>query len=257
MNQISSYILTKNSEKYLSKILDELTVISDEIFIIDSGSEDRTESIAKSYRKTTFCYNEFENFKDQRLFAENLCSYDMILFLDSDEIPDSEFIRSVKEIKKNGFKHDAYRAQRSWNVLGKNIHCIYPISSPDHPIRLYNKKTTTFNDSQLVHESLTGYNSLGTIKGVIRHITFETKNELNRKLQFYTNIAAQDLINKGKKINSFKIIFNPIASFIKWYFIKQGFKDGLTGVILGKYAHDYTRKKYVKGKHLQAQNKLL
>ncbi|MCG8477235.1 MAG: hypothetical protein MI784_17350 [Cytophagales bacterium] len=101
-----------------------------------------------------------------------------------------------------------------------------------------------------MHESLSGYHSLGKIKGDLKHFTFETKEELKRKVQFYTDIAAQDLILKRKKINLFKIIFSPIAAFIKWYFIKKGYKDGFTGLLLGKYAHDYTRLKYVKGKQL-------
>jgi glycosyltransferase involved in cell wall biosynthesis len=256
MNQISSYILTKNSEKYLSGILDELVKISDEIFIVDSGSVDKTEGIAKSYENIKFYYNEFENFKDQRIFAEKLCSYDMILFVDSDEFPDYEFIQSVEQIKKNGFVHDAYKVTRYWNVLGKNVHAIYPITSPDHPIRLYNRNTTTLNYSQLVHETPTGFTSLGTINGSLTHFTFETQNEIKRKLKLYTNIAARELIIKRKRINLFKIIFSPIAAFIKWYFIKQGYKDGITGIILGKYAFEYTLLKYLKGKYLLIKNKL-
>ena len=198
MSQISTYILTKNSEKYLSKILDELEKISDEILIIDSGSTDNTESIVSRYKNAKFCFHEFRNFKDQRLYAEKACTHDMVLFLDSDEIPNSKFIQSIKKLKKNGFEHDAYRISRTWNVLGKDIGCIYPITSPDHPVRLYNRKTVSYKNSQLVHESLSGYHSLGKIKGDLKHFTFETKEELKRKVQFYTDIAAQDLILKRK-----------------------------------------------------------
>ena len=240
MNKISTYILTKNSEKYLAKIIDKLIQISDEILIIDSGSSDKTESIAKSYGKTKFYYNEFKNFKDQRLFAEKSCSNDMILFLDSDEIPNSEFIECVKKIKENGFEYDAYSVTRVWNVLGKNVHSIYPVVSPDYPVRLYNRNKVSFRNSNLVHESLSGFDRLGSIGGTIYHYTFETKDELYRKLELYTDIAARDLILRNKKIKFYKIIFNPIAAFIKWYFFKKGYKDGQTGFILGKYAYLYT-----------------
>tara|TARA_B110000459_G_scaffold152951_1_gene166994 strand:+ start:96 stop:869 length:774 start_codon:yes stop_codon:yes gene_type:complete len=256
MTRISSYVLTKNSEKYLSEILRSLETISDEIIIVDSGSNDSTKNITNSFKKTKFYYNEFKSFKEQRLFAEKNSTYDIILFLDCDEIPDAEFINSIKELKINGLKHDAYRILREWNVLGKNIHCIYPITSPDHPIRLYNKKTTSFKNSQLVHERLSGYKSLGLIKGTVKHFTFETINELNDKLELYTDIAAQDLIIKKKKINIFKITFSPLGSFIKWYFIKKGFKDGFTGMYLGIYAYNYTRKKYKKAKHLLTKYKM-
>jgi glycosyltransferase involved in cell wall biosynthesis len=255
MTPISTYILTKNSEKNLSRILDEIVKISDEIFIVDSGSDDKTESIANCYKNTKFYHKEFENFKGQRIFAEKLCQYDMILFVDSDEFPDYEFIQSVEQLKNNGFVHDAYNVSRFWNVLGKSVHSVYPITSPDYPIRLYNKKTATLNNSQLVHECITGFNSLGTIKGSLTHITFESKNEISRKLELYTDIASQEIIMKRKRINFFKIVISPVAAFIKWYFIKKGYKDGITGIILGKYAFEYTRLKYLKGKHLLTKNK--
>ena len=250
MIKISSYILTKNSEKYLSEILSKLEVVSDEILVVDSGSTDKTESITRRFKSTRFCYNEFLNFRDQRLIAEKLCTYNTILFVDSDEVPDFEFIKSIKQVKTDGLKHDAYMVSREWNVLGENVHCIYPISSPDYPIRLYNKKNTSFQNSQLVHENPSGFHTVGMLKGSLRHITFRTKIELKQKVEFYTNIAAQDLIFKRKKINVIKIIFSPIAAFIKWYFLKQGYKDGYIGLVLGKYAYDYSRKKYTKGKHL-------
>jgi glycosyltransferase involved in cell wall biosynthesis len=251
MQKLSSYILTRNSEKYLYKILEKITIVSDEIIIVDSGSTDNTKKIADSFDKTQFIYNEFVNFKEQRIFAEKMCTHNMILFLDSDEIPNTEFIASVERIKAKGFDFDAYTVIRKWNVLGHNIHAIYPVTSPDYPIRLYNKKIASFSKSQLVHEKPSGYKTLGQIKGVIWHYTFQTKEELKSKLALYTDIAAQDLILKKKKINLLKIIFSPIVAFVKWYFLKKGFKDGAIGLILAKYAYDYTFLKYKKAKILK------
>ena len=47
MNKISLYILTYNSEQYLSKILDKLKNVVDEILIVDSGSSDATQQIVE------------------------------------------------------------------------------------------------------------------------------------------------------------------------------------------------------------------
>ena len=187
----------------------------------------------------------------QRLFAEKICTYEMVLFLDADEIPDNQFIKEIEKLKQNGFKNDAYKVTRLWNVLGKEVRCIYPITSPDHPIRMYNKKVGSFSHSQLVHEAPTGFSNVGEIKGLVNHFTFETLEELDRKLQLYTHIAAEDLILKKKKINFFTLILNPIIAFVKWYIFKQGFRDGKVGLILGKYAYNYTILKYKKAKNLK------
>ncbi len=255
MNRISAYILTHNSEKYLSRILDALTSVADEVLVIDSGSIDNTEKISRNYPNVRFIFHKFENFRDQRIFAESECANSMVLFLDSDEIPDSSFIKSIHNIKNSARLFDVYRVTRNWKVLGKTVHCIYPVSSPDNPIRLYNKNVASFKDSQLIHETQTGYSTIGRINGRIEHYTFETRGELNKKLEDYTTIAAQDLIIKKKQINFVKILINPIAAFIKWYFSKDGYKDGIRGIIIAKYAYDYTRLKYVKAWHILKQDK--
>lgn len=253
MNPLSTYILTHNSEQYLRQILEKITRVSDEVLIIDSGSTDQTQEIAESFQQAKFVFHEFQNFRDQRAFAESQCEFDIIMFLDSDEMPDAQFLASIQRLKEEGFEEDAYTVSRPWQVLGKEIHCIYPITAPDHPIRLYKRGKVSYAKSQLVHESLSGFEKLGSIEGKLMHITFETKDALKKKLEFYTDLAAQDLIRKKKTVNTAKVIFNPIASFIKWYFLKAGYKDGTVGLVLGKYAYDYTRQKYLKAKALLAQ----
>lgn len=248
MTKISFYVLTLNSEMYIESILNKIQHIADEILVIDSGSTDKTKEIVSSFANTTFTFNKFENFKQQRIFAEKSCKFDMVLSLDSDEVPNDELINSIKHLKSTGFAHDAYRIKRFWNALKKDVHCIYPICSPDYPIRLYNRKFCNFNDSPLCHENVSGYRSEGIIPGHIKHITFENINILKRKLELYSGLGAKDLILKNKKPSNLNVLFNPIGAFIKWYFIKGGFKDGIVGVQLGVYAYLYTLKKYFKAK---------
>ncbi len=250
MEKVSAYILTHNSEKYLSAILDKMGKVADEILIIDSGSTDSTKRIASRYDKVRIHFRKFTNFKEQRIFAEDSCSYNILFFLDSDELPDDVLIADIQKLKAGGFHHQAYSVSRKWNVLGKDIHSIYPIISPDYPIRIYNKNHSSFrNSSQLVHEAPLGHENKRKLNGNIQHITFETKGELEKKLEFYTDIAALDLIRKGKKISAIKLIVNPLAAFVKWYVFKDGFKDGRVGLVLGRYAYLYTRKKYEKARH--------
>ena len=250
MENLSAYVLTKNSEAHLRDILHRLSIIADEILIIDSGSTDNTKAIATSFDNVKFFFHEFRTFREQRTIAADACSYDMVLWVDSDEIPDFPFIHSVQSIQQSGFGHDAYRVARKWSVLGKFVHSLLPITSPDFPVRLYRKSKVAFADSTLVHETPSGYRSLGMIEGCLNHITFKSRTELHAKLELYTGIAAQDLVLKERRVYASKIVFSPLAAFVKWYLIKGGFKDGWTGVVLGIYAYQYTLKKYLKAKKL-------
>ena len=244
--KLSAYILTHNSEQFLNEIIIALNQVADEILIIDSGSLDRTKAYAETFEKVNFIYHPFENFKAQRIYAEQQCQHNLVLFLDSDEIPDNTFIYSVNAIKQSDSISDVYTVSRNWTVLGKQVHCIYPIVSPDFPIRLYQKSKASFKQSNLVHENLAGYKTKSMLAGSLNHITMQTKEELYAKLEFYTDIAAKDLLRKGKSISTLKTIFSPMAAFIKWYFLKGGFKDGVVGFVLAEYAYLYTLKKYQK-----------
>jgi len=242
-------VLTRNSEKYLEQILSRLVKISDEVVVLDSGSTDSTKQIVSRFQSVKWEYRTFDNFRSQRNFAAELCRHDYILMMDADEIPDESFCESVISLKQEGFRHEAYTAPREWIVLGKKIHVIYPIDSPDYPVRLFDRRAVSFSEtSGIVHETPSGYHSLGRVGGVIRHHTFESREELNRKLQQYTDLAAENMLLKKKKASVFKLFFSPVAAFIKWYLIKGGWRDGSVGWILGKFAFNYTLLKYKKAR---------
>jgi len=253
MDNLSVYILTRNSEQYLEEILQKICSVADEIIVLDSGSDDKTREIAQKFNNVQFLFREFDNFKNQRNYAAQLCKYNYVLFLDSDEIPDELFISNIQKIKQRGFIGDAYDVARKWYAFGKKIHAIYPITSPDYPVRLFNKQFVSFKNSNFVHETLSGYRTKTTIEGFILHKTFHNKEELDQKLEHYTTLAAEDLIRNQKRINYLKIVTNPIVAFIKWYIIKRGYKDGRTGFVLGKYAYNYTKNKYKKAKKTKLQ----
>lgn len=249
--QVSLYILTQNSAAHLPEILKRSRLFADEILIVDSGSTDNTLAIAEN-AGCKILYRTFDNFREQRAFAISQCSYDWILSFDSDEIPTVELGHEINQLKQHDFAFDAYTIQRKWFVLGRPVHVMYPVVSPDYPIRLFNRKKVGYDErSTAVHETPHGYKTLGRIQSVLEHHTFETITELKQKLAFYTTIAAQDLIERKKTVSVFKLLLSPIAAWVKWYLIKGGWKDGSVGVTLGKYVFEYTLLKYRKARATQ------
>lgn len=57
---------------------------------------------------------------------------------------------------------------------------------------------------------------------------------------------AQKLDERNKKFSAFKIITKPLFQFIKSYFIKKGFLDGIVGFYAAITAAFYTFLKYIK-----------
>mgnify|MGYP002625723341 CR=1 FL=1 len=250
---ISTYILTYNSSKYIDEILYQVSKFSDEIVVVDSGSTDGTLEILKKRDNVCLLNRNFDNFKNQRNFAASKCKYDWLFFVDSDEIPDNILVESLLEFKRQKFvpPEKVFSFSRKWVVMGRTIHSLYPVESPDNVVRLFNKSIVSFDEnSNLVHETLGGYSQRETLAGTINHRTFETKAEIYRKIEQYTSIAARDMILRGRSISYTKMIFDPPAAFVKWFFFKKGFLDGKVGIILGKYAYRYTKEKYCKALEL-------
>jgi glycosyltransferase involved in cell wall biosynthesis len=249
MQKISAYVLTKNSERHLDTVLKQLLRFADEVLILDSGSDDGTVRIASINKGVRILIRKFDNFKAQRNYAALKCNHDWIFFADSDEIPDDELVNAILELKQKEFEAEAYFVQREWHALGEKVHVIYPVISPDLVVRLFDKRKVSFNESStVVHETLGGFSKSGILAGKLTHMTFESKFEIKRKLKHYTTLAAQDIKNAGKPITAGKIYLSPLAAFIKWYFIKGGYKDGKVGFILARYAYSYTKMKYQKAR---------
>jgi len=249
VSPLSVYVLTHNSEKYLSQILAAVLGVADDLLVVDSGSQDRTVEIARA-NGARVLFRPFDDFRQQRLFAQQNCEHEFVFFLDSDEIPSAELLTAIRGMKQEGFQHDAYVIQRDWIVLGRQVHAMYPVGCPDYPIRIINKNRVTLSE-QAVHEDFIGYRSRGCLNLPIQHHTFHSMEELQIKLQRYTDLDAFDIARfNNKKYLALRQWTSPLGAFLKWYIRSANWKDGWVGLQLGLYAARYTHLKYRKALQL-------
>jgi glycosyltransferase involved in cell wall biosynthesis len=246
LTPLSVYVLTYNSERHLDKVLAAAKRVADDLLVVDSGSNDATLAIAARHG-ARIVHRTFDNFRAQRLFANRSCLHQTVMFFDSDEIASDALIDEVTALKVSGFSHDAYAVRRDWLVRGQVVHALMPTGCPDYPIRIYQRDKTDFTEHS-VHETPIGYESSGRIEAPLVHHTFETHAELMRKLDLYTDLAAIDLLNKGKWVAVLwlKQWISPVGAFGKWYFRRGNWRDGRLGLTLGLYAFTYTHRKYRK-----------
>ena len=231
--KISVIILTKNSEKYLEKVLKSVE-FADEVIIYDSGSKDRTLEIAKKFKNIKiFIDTNWEGFGKQKQKAVEKATNKWVFVLDSDEVFTKELENEIKEIIKNPI-YDAYKVARLNNFFGKWIkHCGL---FPDYSIRFFNKKKCKFNEN-IVHESVECEN-VGVLKNYFLHYAYESIEEFIDKQNRYSSLGA--------KPNKIKAIFSPFWTFFRIYFLKLGFLDGWAGFVIAKLYSEYTFWKYIK-----------
>lgn len=246
MEKLSGYVLTFNSEQYLAQLLSKMKTVCDELFVVDSGSSDGTEQIVRA-SGCHFVYHPFGNFSKQRNYALSLCNHRYVYFHDCDEIPSEDMLQYIKAQKRIGFIADKYRFKGLYNVLGQDIRGgIYPGSSMSYSDRIINKEKIHYTEHFMVHEEISAHDSRIDRPEYFHHYTFQTLEEFEEKLERYTSLSAQQMYAKGKRVSWIKRLFSPIAAWIKWYWMRKSFLDGLVGWECGKYAYKYTQKKYDK-----------
>src|SRR5436853_4143589 len=84
MNRLSACLITLNEERNLPRALRSLEGVADEIIVVDCGSQDRTQEIARAY-KAKAIIREWTDFAQQKNFAAASASGDWMLCLDAHE----------------------------------------------------------------------------------------------------------------------------------------------------------------------------
>ena len=253
MTPISVVIITFNEERNISRCLESLKDVADEIVVVDSFSTDKTEAICKEFN-VRFVQHAFEGHIEQKNWSITQAKYPHILSLDADEALDETLKKSILEVK-NEWKFDGYTMNRLTNYCGKWIHhCGW---YPDTKLRLWDSRLGTWggdnphdkfemnsNDAEIAH-----------LKGDILHYSYYSLEDHYKQVAYFTDVLAKAQFKKGKKAPLFILVFSPIVKFVKDYFIKLGFLDGRVGFRICRISAFATFTKYKKLRQLIHSNK--
>ncbi|AKK72178.1 hypothetical protein OK18_05575 [Chryseobacterium gallinarum] len=242
---LSLAIITHNEEENIIRLLDSLTDIVDEIVIVDSFSTDNTKEICtKQYPQVRFFEKKFNGYGEQKNHALNLCTHEWVLFLDADEVPDVDLKRSIQEVVSSANPAFNVYKVRYNNHLG--IHLIrFGGWGSVFRERLFRKQYVRYSDDK-VHEFLITGQKAGILEGKLDHYTYKSIQHHVTKINKYSDMMAEKMFEKGKKINRFKIIVSPLFEFIKVFIFKLGFLDGFPRFYIAKTMSYYTFLKYIK-----------
>ena len=121
----------------------------------------------------------------------------------------------------------------------------------DRHIRLFNRNKVKWNDAE-VHESLLlpGQVKIISVPGYVLHRTAVNINEYEIKTRNYASLNAEKYFKQGKRSGELKMFFSAVFSFIKNYFFRLGFLDGVTGYHCARINAEYTFLKYKRLKEL-------
>ena len=230
---LSVAIITLNAASQLEACLQSAR-FADEIVVVDSGSTDGTQALAERHGARVI-QQDWLGFGPQKQFAVEAACHDWVLCLDADERVTPALqtaIESALEIGQNSVSSaaapHAYRFPRCNRFLGRYLK--HGEGYPDWSLRFFNRRHACWSDDA-VHEKVVCDGPTGTLAGDLLHDSAESLSSYLTKQNRYTSLAADMALAAGKRSSVGRVALSPLVRFIKFYFVRQGFRDGLPGFV--------------------------
>jgi len=255
--RISVAIATFNEEKNIGECLESVRDLADEIVVVDGSSTDKTVEIAKKYGAKVIVTDNPPIFHINKQKAIDECRGEWILQLDADERVTPELKKEIKSTvgQSNNKTINAYFLPRKNYFLGRWLKKTGQY--PDGVIRFF-KKGKAWLPCKSVHEQMKVEGKVGWFKGHLLHYPYPTFSEYLKKSNRYTSLAAQEMLEKGKKPSFGGYFFaewQAVKTFLLLFVRHKGFLDGFPGFVFSLYSGLHHISAYVKFWELYQQKR--
>lgn len=253
--KISVTIITFNEAENI-KAACESVKWADEILVVDSESTDATREIAADCGAKVLI-RKWEGFARQKQFATGQAQHDWIFSLDADERVSDKLKDEVLNLKNLSLNDlmDGYKIpRRTWYmnrwIRGGGWY-------PDWQLRFYNRNRGAWKNV-LIHESVTMQEGakIGKLKNDILHYSIPDAAYHHRQIgERYAPLAAKQMFERGRRTTPLKIATAGLTTFLQSYVVKGGFRDGLAGFAIARFAAHHAFLKHLMLWEMQEKSK--
>lgn len=224
---ISVVIITCNAARELPACLASVSWAA-EVVIVDSGSTDTTARVAQDYG-AHWVEQPWLGFGPQKQFAVACAEYDWVLCLDADERVSVPLQQSLRACLAQGEpSHAAYGFARCNRFLGRELR--HGEGYPDWGVRFFDRRVARWSDD-VVHEKVLVPGLPGRLAGDLLHDSAESLSRYLDKQNRYSSLAAEQAVAAGRRAGAGHLLLSPLLRFIRFYLLRQGFRDGVPGLI--------------------------
>ena len=243
--KISATIITFNEAANIRDACKSLAW-ADELVVVDSGSTDTTVKIAEECGARVIA-RAWPGFAAQKQFATEQAAHDWVFSLDADERVSDELQASIAKLREASDAQlaDGYRIPRRSYYQGRWIKGggWYP----DWQLRLFRTSRGRW-EPRHIHESvkLDSGARVEKLTGDILHYSVRDAAHHHRMIgERYAPLAAQQMFEEGRHTSTFTIAAAAPSAFVRSYFLKSGFRDGLAGLSIASFAAHHAFLKHI------------
>jgi glycosyltransferase involved in cell wall biosynthesis len=234
--KISATIITFNESENIRAAC-ESVAWADEILVVDSCSTDDTREVAEAFG-ASIIERDWPGFAAQKQFAAESAQHDWVFSLDADERVTDELRADIEALRKSDENSlaDGYRVARRSFYMGRWIRGggWYP----DHQLRLYRRSKGRW-EGAYVHESvkMEAGSRVETLGGDLLHFSVRDAAHHHRMIgERYAPLAARQMFESGRRTTPLRIALAAPSAFTRSFILKGGFRDGLAGLAIARFA---------------------
>jgi len=251
LDDIDILVLTKDEETNLPFALRSVVGWASKIFVLDSGSTDRTCELARELGADVR-FKVWEGYAAQKNWAlDNLpFTAPWILILDADEQVLPDLRAGIDEIRGKGchnVPHNGFLVNRYFVFMGRRLrHCGY---YPSYNVRMFRRGFARYEERE-VHEHMIVDGPVGRLPGHLEHNDRRGLEVYIAKHNRYSTLEAHDILRARKSestdpaslrgpmaaVRWFKARLYPylparwVWRFLYMYVIRAGWLDGVAGL---------------------------
>jgi glycosyltransferase involved in cell wall biosynthesis len=240
--KLSFCLITLNEEDNLPRALKSCADLADEIVVVDSGSDDRTESIAREF-EAKWHHQDWLGYVGQKNKALSLAENDWAFVLDADEELSPDLIAEIRAIKSDEAPADVIGYSMPRCVLYEGKWIRHGDWYPDRLVRLFQRSKAKFAGGK-VHERLEVEGAIRNLRGELHHFSFKDAADHWARCEKYARLWAETQQEAGRRTGPLAPITRSVFRWFRGYLLKGGFLDGAQGWRIAKMNAREVKLKY-------------
>ena len=240
---LSVCVIAYNEEHRLAPCLESVAWADERLVVVDERTRDATEAIARQLGARAVRH-PYEGNVQQKNFALSQAKHDWVLALDADEAVSPALARELYELlARDEALADGYEINRITHHLGRWIrHGDY---HPDWQLRLFRRARGSWRGLN-PHGRVWVEGRVGRLRGSLEHRSYTGLADQVDRIQSFSGIQARALYAAGRRARAADLFLRPPARFLRAYLWKQGFRDGLPGLVVAVATAFHVFLKYAK-----------
>lgn len=221
---VTCTIVACNEVDRISRAIESVRGLVDEVLVIDSGSTDGTVEVARGLGARVI-EREWSGYGPQKRFAEDEARNDWILNLDADEWLSDELRDELRGLLAHPPRASSYRMR---------VTLVYPHRDRPAPfanstmcLRLYDKRVARFADST-VFDNVPEQRDTEMLRGRIWHKSFRSLADVMRKELRYFELQAGE-VRKSRLKLAIRLPLEFPWQFFRYYVLDRHMFGGLYG----------------------------